>query len=79
MKFLQINELIINTDCITQIFIERETKPPFNYNIIVFYKGYNIGLTGNKKQKQICYYKKDIEDYDKALKIFQELLKKLNN
>ena len=77
MKFLYTDIFSINVKYITQIFIDRETKPPFNYNIIVFYEGY--GFNSSKKEKQILYYKRDIENYDEALKIFQELLNKLNS
>jgi len=76
MKFLQIDKLSINTDCITQIFIDTDTEPPYHYNIVIFYEGY--GFNQLSKSRQICYYEKGIETYEKARRIFKHLLDELN-
>ena len=76
MKFLQIDDLVLNTNCITQIFIDKENTSSFYY-IVIFYEGYDFN--NDIKTKKYCYYRKNIEDYDLARKILQKLLNELNN
>jgi len=77
MKFLRIDDTVINVNNITQIFIRKESAPDFYYKIVVFYEGFNTN--GHDKTKRVAYYKKDIKDYETADRLLKELLEKLNS
>jgi len=76
MKFITVNNTIINTNYIVEIFIDKK-KDDDSYDIVIFYEGFNV--LDSDKTKQVLYYKKNMKNYETALKTLKELFKKLNS
>jgi len=74
MRFLKVEDTMVNVNNITKIAIEEDSC---DYEIVVYCELYDHN--GYNKGERAHSYAKDIETYDEALKIFNELYDKLNS